>query len=62
MISTENCYRSVDLTVRNEISCGLAARLDQAQIARLVGFSPCLIRPEVWRHHVAEIGYRAYWA
>jgi IS30 family transposase len=35
--------------------------LDQAQIARLVGFAPCSISREIRRHHVADVGYRAYW-
>ena len=62
MASKLGCYRSMDMTVREEISRGLATGLDQAQIARLVGFAPCSISREVRRHHVADVGYRAYWA
>jgi hypothetical protein len=40
MESKSGCYKTMDLAVREEISLGLAKGLDQAQIARLVGFAP----------------------
>jgi IS30 family transposase len=62
MESKSGCYKTMDLAVREEISLGLAKGLDQAQIARLVGFAPCSISREIRRHHVADVGYRAYWS
>jgi len=62
MESKSGCYKTMNLSVREEISRGLAKGLDQAQIGRLVGFGRCSISRELRRHDVAGVGYRAYWA
>lgn len=62
MGSKRQGYVQLTLSVREEISCGLAQGMKQSAVASQRGYSSCTISREIARYSVAEVGYRAHWA